>query len=124
MTVRIGAYRDIIHFGNIIKVPDGMGGYVETFSEFSSVRGRAIPSASEISIDGDKRNIYDYKFECRFVAGIKPNMVMKLNDEINIWQISDVIDPSGKRERLTFTATREVENSVVPDVEENEGENE
>lgn len=110
MTVKIGSYRDIIHFGKIVKVSDGMGGYTQTFLETCSVRGRAIPSASEISIDGDKRNIYDYKFECRFVAGIWPNMVMKLNDESSIWQISNVIDPSGKRERLTFTATREVEN--------------
>ena len=47
-------------------------------------------------------------------SGIKPNMVIKLNDESFIWKIKDVIDPSGKGERLSFTAVRDVENAVLP----------
>jgi hypothetical protein len=47
-------------------------------------------------------------------------MVIKLNDDTHIWQIKDVIDPSGKRERLRFSATRDVENSPVPVIEEEE----
>ena len=41
-------------------------------------------------------------------------MVIKLNDESFIWKIKDVIDPSGKGERLSFTAVRDVENAVLP----------
>lgn len=108
MTTKIGTYRDVIHFGNIVKVSDGMGGYTESFTEVCSVRGRAITSASEISVDGDKRNIYNYTFECRFIEGIYPDMVMKLNSESQIWTIKNVIDPSSKRERLKFEAQREV----------------
>jgi head-tail adaptor len=120
MTTNIGTYRDVIHFGRIVKVSDGMGGYSEAFSEFASVRGRAITSASEISLDGDTRNVYNYTFECRYIDGIYPDMVIKLNDDTHIWQIKDVIDPSGKRERLRFSATRDVENSPVPVIEEEE----
>ena len=110
MTNKIGSYRDVIHFGNIVKELDGMGGYTELFSEVCSVRGRAITSASEIINDGDKRNVYNYTFECRFVDGIKPDMVIKLNSESQMWTIKNVIDPSGKRERLKFEAQREVQN--------------
>lgn len=108
MTTKIGTYRDVIHFGNIVKVSDGMGGYTESFSEVCSVRGRAITSASEISEGDGKRNIYEYTFECRYVDGIYPDMVIKLNSDSNIWIIKNVIDPSGKRERLKFEAQREV----------------
>ena len=112
--MNIGKLRDIIHFGLMQETSDGMGGITTEFVEVASAYGRIVPSASETSLDGDVRNVYSYSFESRFVSGIRPNMVIKLNDEAYIWQIKDVIDPSGKGERLTFTATRDVENAVLP----------
>ena len=123
--MNIGKLRDIIHFGLMQETSDGMGGITTEFVEVASAYGRIIPSASETSLDGDVRNVYSYSFESRFVSGIKPNMVIKLNDESFIWKIRDVIDPSGKGERLTFTAVRDVENAVLPletdDEEEEDG---
>ena len=112
--MNIGKLRDIIHFGLMQETSDGMGGITTEFVEVASAYGRIIPSASETSLDGDVRNVYSYSFESRFVSGIKPNMVIKLNDESYIWKIKDVIDPSGKGERLSFTAVRDVENAVLP----------
>lgn len=109
--MRAGRLRDIIHFGLMEETPDTMGGVTQTFHEVASVYGRAIPSASETTLDGDNRNIYSFGFESRWVSGIRPNMVMKLNDKPEIWTLRDVIDPSGRRERLTFTAEREVESA-------------
>lgn len=121
--MRAGRLRDIIHFGIMVKTSDGMGGVTQEFREVASVYGRVIPSASETSLNGDTRNIYNYTFECRYVDGIKPNMVIRMNNETTVWNISNVIDPSGKRERLEFSATREVENAVyVP--QESESDNE
>lgn len=121
--MNIGKLRDIIHFGLMQETSDGMGGITIEFVEVASTYGRIIPSASETSLDGDVRNVYSYSFESRFVSGIKPNMVIKLNDESYIWKIKDVIDPSGKGERLTFTAVRDVENAVLP-LETDDGEEE
>lgn len=112
--MRVGRLRDIIHFGLMEKTSDGMGGYNLSFKEITSAYGRVIPSASEITLNGDTRNVYNYTFESRYVDGIRPNMVIRLNNETAIWNISNVIDPSGKGERLEFSATREVENAVIP----------
>lgn len=112
--MRAGRLRDIIHFGLMQETSDGMGGVTTVFHELAAVYGRAIPSASEALIDGDTRNIYSYRFESRYVPGIKPNMVIRLNSETVNWKIKNVTDPSGRGERLEFTAEREVENAVIP----------
>lgn len=108
--INIGSYREIIIFGTMEKEEDGLGGFIQVFKEKSRTRGRAITSASEITSDGGIRNIYSYTFECRFIEGIRPNMLMKLNDSQEIWTVKNVIDPSGKRERLKFEAQTEVPN--------------
>ncbi len=107
MTINIGTYRDVIHFGNIVKVDDGMGGYTESFTEVCSARGRAIPSASVTNIGDGERNKLIFRFESRFASGIYPDMAVKINDDPDCWTITEVIDPSGKRERLEFTAEKE-----------------
>lgn len=107
--MRAGRLRDIIHFGYLTEISDGQGGRTLAFSETAQAYGRAVPSASETQVDGDTRNVLVYTFESRYVPDIFSNMAMRLNDEAKVWTIRDVIDPSGRGERLTFTAEREAD---------------
>ena len=105
--MRAGRLRDIIHFGNLVKISDGMGGSTFEFQEVTSAYGRAIPSASVTNIGEGERNKLIFRFESRFASGIYPDMAVKINDDPDCWTITEVIDPSGKRERLEFTAEKE-----------------
>lgn len=105
--MRAGRLRDIIHFGNLVKISDGMGGSTLEFHEVAQAYGRAIPSASTTNIGEGERNKLVFRFESRFRSGIYPDMAIKLNDETDWWTIREVIDPSGKGERLEFTAEKE-----------------
>ena len=116
--MRAGRLHSKIHFGLMVRESDGQGGVVETFREIAAVYGRSIPGASTTNIGDGIRNEYVYRFESRFVSGIRPNMVFKVDSDSAIWSITDVIDPSGKGERLEFTGKREIDNAELPPVPE------
>ena len=112
--MRAGRLHNKICFGLMVPTSDGQGGVTEVFREITSVYGRSIPSASTTTVGSGVRNEYVFRFESRFVSGIRPNMVFRVDDDPSIWSITDVIDPSGKGERLEFTGRREIENAVLP----------
>lgn len=105
--MRAGRLRDIITFGELVETQDQLGGVTVAFSSKCQAYGRCIPSASVTHEGEGDRNILVYRFESRYVDGVYPDMAIKINDETDVWTITEVIDPSGKKERLEFTAQKE-----------------
>ena len=113
--MKSGKLRKAIEIQQLVKTPDGMGGYSETWATFCRVYGRQIfggkgwRAAAQTGAE-QTESLQRSCWETRFVSGITPAMRMKSDNRI--FEIEAVYDPSSKRERLEIICT-ELQNPGV-----------
>lgn len=102
--MKAGLLRKVIEIQQLVRTPDGLGGFSETWATFCRLYGREIVRRADTAFNAmQNQSEIKSRFETRYFYGVTSDMRLVLDGRT--FSIDAVYDPSGKRERLEFVCT-------------------
>lgn len=99
--MRVGALRHFVEIYNTTNTRDSLGGFTEVNALFATAWADITPiSGNEKFIDKERHATATHKAICRYIAGIKPEMILSFDGRK--FNIKSALDVGEKRKMLTL----------------------